>query len=389
MPTALTSEQATAGTGVPGIDMTQRQQSLVQPMQVQLGPSPHSQLRFRRMEARRHRIALCATGSLGELQQKPRHVYVPEDRDEDAPQPSAFLPSYRPWLSLYGARIRAGGHETNSQELSPIQAMLPLELVASVFQHLSPMGVGAAACVCQSWRSAAETPALWQAACQSAFSNDSKESLLCLLRKHHRCRWKDMYLDRPHMRFDGVYVSRNTYIKRGVIEWRVRVGCHVVAYYRYMCFQPDGSFLYRTSPEVVSKVAKGLQDYHRTRRHKRDDSISRGRYLLDGERLFTKLRYPTTQSSEVRTKLQLRSTVRGAHNRLDILSINSYDRVAGSSSDLSGTYGADEADEDGTEMGETRSHVRGMSTYVFVPWEQVATSLLNKSVDEMDVWIPG
>ena len=28
-----------------------------------------------------------------------------------------------------------------------------------------------------------------------------------------------MFLDRPHLRFDGLYVSRNTYIKRGIVEW--------------------------------------------------------------------------------------------------------------------------------------------------------------------------
>jgi F-box protein 9 len=28
-----------------------------------------------------------------------------------------------------------------------------------------------------------------------------------------RGRWRNMYLDRPHMRYDGIYVSRNTYIK--------------------------------------------------------------------------------------------------------------------------------------------------------------------------------
>ena len=31
--------------------------------------------------------------------------------------------------------------------------------------------------------------------------------------------WKTMFLDRPHLRFDGLYVSRNTYIKRGIVEW--------------------------------------------------------------------------------------------------------------------------------------------------------------------------
>jgi F-box only protein C-terminal region len=109
-----------------------------------------------------------------------------------------------------------------------------------------------------------------------------------------------MYLDRPHVRHDGIYVSRNTYIKvpdhaqylhqpgsttgatlakhmckcscsccrmmlvailgleasidcalqRGIVEWRVRNACHLVAYYRYYRFLANGSLLYRTSPEV-------------------------------------------------------------------------------------------------------------------------------------------
>ena len=29
-----------------------------------------------------------------------------------------------------------------------------------------------------------------------------------------------MYLERPHLRFDGLYCSRNTYIRTGVTEWR-------------------------------------------------------------------------------------------------------------------------------------------------------------------------
>lgn len=49
------------------------------------------------------------------LQQRPQHVYVPPDEpDPDALDPSLFLPAWRPWLALYGARIRFGGHTTSS-----------------------------------------------------------------------------------------------------------------------------------------------------------------------------------------------------------------------------------------------------------------------------------
>ena len=35
------------------------------------------------------------------------------------------------------------------------------------------------------------------------------------------------------MRFDGVYVSRNTYMRTGIVEWRVKNPVHLVCYYRY------------------------------------------------------------------------------------------------------------------------------------------------------------
>ena len=48
-----------------------------------------------------------------------------------------------------------------------------------------------------------------------------------------RSSWRAMYLERPHLRFDGLYVSRNTYIRTGVTEWRVKNPVHLVCYYRY------------------------------------------------------------------------------------------------------------------------------------------------------------
>ncbi len=70
-----------------------------------------------------------------------------------------------------------------------------------------------------------------------------------------------MLLDRTHVRFDGVYVSRNSYIRTGVVEWETRNAVHMVLFFRYMRFFPDGTFVYRTSPELPSKVCKLLQMY--------------------------------------------------------------------------------------------------------------------------------
>ena len=56
----------------------------------------------------------------------------------------------------------------------------------------------------------------------------------------------------------GIYVSRNTYLRQGIVEWSVKNAVHLVLYFRYLCFFPDGSFAYRTSPEPLSRVYRSL-----------------------------------------------------------------------------------------------------------------------------------
>ena len=51
-----------------------------------------------------------------------------------------------------------------------------------------------------------------------------------------------------------------------------------------------------------------------------------------------KVVYPNTSGTEIRSRLQLRSTVRGANNRLDLMSLVSYDRAAGSAVSLTGAH---------------------------------------------------
>ena len=44
------------------------------------------------------------------------------------------------------------------------------------------------------------------------------------------------------------------------------------------------------------------------------------------------------------------------------------------------------ADHEGVNV---LSYQRGMAPYVFIPWDQVASSMLNLPVDKMDVYIAG
>ena len=92
-----------------------------------------------------------------------------------------------------------------------------------------------------------------------------------------------MFLDRPHLRFDGIYVSRNTYIRTGITEWRVKNPVHLVCYYRYLRFFPHGEFAYRTTPQTVAVVASSLEKLPRERGRGTSEGtepVLRGRYRM-------------------------------------------------------------------------------------------------------------
>jgi hypothetical protein len=73
-----------------------------------------------------------------------------------------------------------------------------------------------------------------------------------------RNNWKRMYTERPFLRTDGLYVSRNTYFRLGVVHWEVKNPVHLVVYYRYFRFFPNGTVITRTSPEPLHNVWQSL-----------------------------------------------------------------------------------------------------------------------------------
>eukprot|EP00976_Prorocentrum_cordatum_P107793 1194710-Prorocentrum_minimum.AAC.6 len=121
-----------------------------------------------------------------------------------------------------------------------------------------------------------------------------------------------MWMLRPRLRYDGVYVSRNTYVKPGQAGWTYTAPVHLVVYYRYFAFRADGSLVYKTSPQPLRLVSSAhippplarlvpapsiyplpsrgwsspcqvARELLRTRKTRRDDHFYVGTWLLDGE----------------------------------------------------------------------------------------------------------
>lgn len=80
----------------------------------------------------------------------------------------------------------------------------------------------------------------------------SQHVLLLLSPPTCSCSWRRMFLDVPHVRFDGVYVARNTYIRIGAVELHRSNTVHLACYYRYYRFFPNGQVrpcLWRRRPD--------------------------------------------------------------------------------------------------------------------------------------------
>lgn len=297
-----------------------------------------------------------------------------------------YLITHRPWLSLYGTRIRpvaAFGSLSNQDFSDPalIHQMLPDEILFEVFAHMAPYGLGRAACVCRKWRYTVRTPSLWRRACINTWQLSGKEENFKILQTDYGGSWRKMWLLRPRLRFDGLYVSRNTYIRAGIAEWKTTNPVHVVCYYRYARFFPNGKFFYKNSSLKLKEVAKSMQG-----RASKANSVFCGRYTMVNDQVEAAICYPGMRPTALRIRLRVRGTTTGANNRLDLVSLVT---IGVSGNDVE----EENVPETWPEENETDvpavSHRRGLASFVFVPFEEVDTSDLNLPVDKMDYFVPG
>ncbi|KAI9113386.1 hypothetical protein K1719_015911 [Acacia pycnantha] len=231
----------------------------------------------------------------------------------------------RPWLDLYGVNVRPVA-PVGSASRKPyvdsalIHRCLPDEMLSEVFARMSLADV-------------------W-----------SGRKLQDLAFKYESS-WRKMWLLRPRLRIDGLYVSRNTYIRVGVAEWKTTNPVHVVCYFRYMRFFPSGRFLYKNSSEKIKKVAKCMNF-----RSSKADCVFGGHYTLSDDKVEAAVLYAGRWPTVLRIRLRLRGTTAGANNRMDLISLV--------------TSG-------------------GMTPFVFVPFDEVETSVFNLPLEKMDYFVPG
>ncbi|XP_076457204.1 F-box only protein 9-like [Babylonia areolata] len=134
---------------------------------------------------------------------------------------------------------------------------LPTEVVMYIFRwvvssQLDLRSLEVLAQVCRGFYLCARDEGLWKAACMKIWGK-----YLGSCKKYGG--WRHMYIQRPHLLFNGCYISRATYMRQGEqsVDSFYRP-FHMVAYYRFLRFFPEGCVLMMCSPEEPGVVVPKL-----------------------------------------------------------------------------------------------------------------------------------
>ena len=135
--------------------------------------------------------------------------------DSDDPLPSDSHPLPPPPLPL--PSLRTSSSSPSPPFLRPVQTC-PManvfrdDIFASIFAFFDGHSVALLSCVSSAWNVLLQDPMIWQ---HSAYHywGDLRHSMSLLPRYDHS--WKRMIIERPHPRFDGIYVLETKYWKPG------------------------------------------------------------------------------------------------------------------------------------------------------------------------------
>ncbi|XP_014662848.1 PREDICTED: F-box only protein 9-like [Priapulus caudatus] len=171
-----------------------------------------------------------------------------EAGDNDAEQdPSKALVAKFNMLKLEQGDVSKTCHPESEQKCVHISA-LPVEVLVYIFKwvvssELDMRSLEQLAGVSRGFYVCARDREIWRLACEKVFG------VTCGSPTTYGS-WRNMYILRPHVRYNGCYISKTTYVRHGEQSldnfyrpW------HTVNYYRYLRFWPDGTAMMLTTPD--------------------------------------------------------------------------------------------------------------------------------------------
>uniref|UniRef100_A0AAY4DSA9 F-box only protein n=1 Tax=Denticeps clupeoides TaxID=299321 RepID=A0AAY4DSA9_9TELE len=156
-----------------------------------------------------------------------------------------LLAYFQHQLTLQSSTLKICEHEVETTQVH-ISA-LPTEVLMYIFRwvvscDLDLRALEQLSLVCRGFYICARDPEIWRLACLKVWGRNCT--------KLPFSSWREMFLEKPRVRFDGVYISKTSYIRQGEesLDGFYRAW-HQVEYYRYLRFFPDGQVMMLTTPE--------------------------------------------------------------------------------------------------------------------------------------------
>lgn len=109
--------------------------------------------------------------------------------------------------------------------------------------------------VCRGFYLCARDPEIWRLTCLRIWG------LNCGSSPGMYGTWRNMFIERSRLNFNGCYISKTTYIRHGENNFQDQFyrPWHLVAYYRYLRFFPEGLVLMLTSPDEPSLCVQQMK----------------------------------------------------------------------------------------------------------------------------------
>uniref|UniRef100_A0A3B4BJV5 F-box only protein 9 n=1 Tax=Periophthalmus magnuspinnatus TaxID=409849 RepID=A0A3B4BJV5_9GOBI len=162
---------------------------------------------------------------------------------------------------------------TPEVDMAQTHISLPREIVMYIFRwvvssELDMRALEQLSLVCRGFYICAD-PEIWRSACLKIWGKTK-------LSKPYTS-WREMFLQKPHVRYDGVYISKTSYIRQGEesLDGFYRPWQQVEYY--YLRFFPDGQVIMMTTPEDPLTIVPHLKTKNTL------DAILLGHYRLSQE----------------------------------------------------------------------------------------------------------
>jgi F-box protein 9 len=188
---------------------------------------------------------------------------------------------------------------------------LPHELLIAVLTPiclptLDIRSVVRLASVCKQFYSTLADQDIWRQMAGMLFGVGSSSSSSSL---GHFLSWNDMCLHRPRPLFHGVYITRYAYSRKGeqtIGEWYRPT--HLVEYYRFLRFFPNGGVVAVTSSQVPQTIIPRLKHPGQLSEKERQGlSLFSGSWTLEGDRLVVDVEAQSNSNtlSKFNTRLRI------------------------------------------------------------------------------------